>query len=48
LALVKSLVEHLDGTIAVSSHALEESTVWQTCFTLTFPQNIEGQLHASA
>jgi signal transduction histidine kinase len=48
LALVKSLVEHLDAAIAVSSHALEESTTWQTCFTLTLPQNIEGQIHASA
>ncbi len=48
LALVKSLVEHLDGTIAVSSHALEERSTWQTCFTLAVPQNIEGQMHASA
>lgn len=48
LALVKSLVEHLDGTIAVSSHALERSMTWQTCFTLTFPQNVEGQMHATA
>lgn len=52
LALVKSLVEHLDGKITASSAALEGGSTWQTCFTLTFPQNLEGHLeghmHATA
>lgn len=37
LALAKGLVEHLDGTIAVSSRPLEQSQSWETCFTLTLP-----------
>lgn len=37
LALVKSLVQHLNGTIAVTSVALEPSPAYETCFTLTLP-----------
>ncbi|MBL1174315.1 ATP-binding protein [Pantanalinema sp. GBBB05] len=37
LALVKSLVQHLNGTIAATSLALEESPTYKTCFTLTLP-----------
>ncbi|MBD2059273.1 GAF domain-containing sensor histidine kinase [Oculatella sp. FACHB-28] len=37
LALAKGLVEHLNGTIAVSSRPLEQSQSWETCFTLTLP-----------
>lgn len=45
LALVKSLIEHLNGTIAVTSSPLQptensqdDSVPWQTCFTVTLPQ----------
>lgn len=38
LALVKGLVEYLEGAIAVSSHPLDNSLSWETCFTLTLPQ----------
>ncbi|HEY9617293.1 MAG TPA: GAF domain-containing protein [Microcoleaceae cyanobacterium] len=37
LALVKSLVQHLNGTIAATSVALEHSPAYETCFTLTLP-----------
>jgi signal transduction histidine kinase len=38
LALVKSLVEHLNGTISVESFPLENSNLSTICFTLTLPQ----------
>ncbi|MBE9229096.1 HAMP domain-containing histidine kinase [Phormidium sp. LEGE 05292] len=38
LALVKSLVEHLNGVITVSSSLIENSPSSLTCFTLTLPQ----------
>jgi signal transduction histidine kinase len=38
LALVKCLVQHLNGTIAVSSSPDTQSFAWETCFTLTLPQ----------
>jgi len=41
LALVKSLVQHLNGNIDVSSSPSENSETaeqWRTCFTLTLPQ----------
>lgn len=40
LALVKSLVQHLNGTIEVSSSPLaspETDELWRTCFTVTLP-----------
>jgi signal transduction histidine kinase len=41
LALVKRFVQHLNGTIDVSSSPLDNSEtaeLWRTCFTLTLPQ----------
>ena len=38
LALVKCLVQHLNGTIEVSSCPSENSQMSVTCFTLTLPQ----------
>ncbi len=38
LALVKSLVQHLNGTIEVESSPTENSQSCETCFTLTLPQ----------
>lgn len=38
LALVKSLVQHLNGTIDVSSCSSEKTQSCETCFTLTLPQ----------
>ncbi|MFB2877499.1 ATP-binding protein [Floridanema aerugineum] len=38
LALVKCLVEHLNGVITVSSSPMSDSQSWLTCFTLTLPQ----------
>lgn len=38
LALVKSLVQHLNGAIAVESTPIEDSNLSKICFTLTLPQ----------
>ncbi|MEA5581075.1 GAF domain-containing protein [Nodularia harveyana UHCC-0300] len=38
LALVKSLVQHLNGAIAVESQPISDSPVSEVCFTLTLPQ----------
>ena len=38
LALVKSLVQHLNGDITASSHAIAGTQTHETCFTLTLPQ----------
>lgn len=38
LALVKSLVQHLNGTIAVESLQISDSEQSEICFTLTLPQ----------
>ncbi|GAB4366481.1 MAG: hypothetical protein Kow00121_03910 [Elainellaceae cyanobacterium] len=46
LALVKGLVEHLGGAIAVFSHPLDTDSAWQTCFTVTLPQCPEGAIQA--
>jgi signal transduction histidine kinase len=37
LALVKSLVQHLNGTIEVAVTPIEQSSSAQVCFTLTLP-----------
>ncbi len=41
LALVKSLVQHLNGTIVAASHLSPNSCLYETCFTLTLPQALE-------
>jgi signal transduction histidine kinase len=41
LALVKCLVQHVNGAIEASSRPLEGSTSWETCFTLTLPQVLD-------
>ena len=41
LALVKCLVEHLNGTIDVSSGPVDHIPSHKTCFTLTLPQFFE-------
>jgi len=38
LALVKCLVQHLNGTITVSSNPISQGQSWSTCFTVTLPQ----------
>lgn len=38
LALVKSLTQHLNGTISVESTPIEDSDYSSICFTLTLPQ----------
>jgi signal transduction histidine kinase len=42
LALVKSLVQHLNGTIDVKSSPLQNSQVYQTDFTLTLPRLLDS------
>jgi signal transduction histidine kinase len=42
LALVKSLVQHLNGTIAATSIPLEGTQAHTTCFTVLLPQNLES------
>ena len=39
LALVKNLVQHLNGTIAVSSLPTDATQSYETCFAVTLPQN---------
>jgi len=39
LALVKCLVQHLNGNIEVTSNPIEDSAVYETCFTITLPQS---------
>lgn len=41
LALVKSLVQHLNGTIEATSVETPDSQSYETCFTVTLPQNLE-------
>jgi signal transduction histidine kinase len=38
LALVKSLVQHLSGSIAAASHSIDQTPLHENCFTLTLPQ----------
>lgn len=42
LALVKCLVQHLNGTITVTSYPLGHTPAWETCFTLTLPQQFDN------
>jgi signal transduction histidine kinase len=46
LALVKRLVEHVNGAIAVSSHPIPHSQSWETCFTVTLNPCPEGVIRA--
>lgn len=46
LALVKQLVEHLNGAIAVSSTPIPSSQSWETCFTVTLPFNQDVMIQA--
>ncbi len=41
LALVKSLVQHLNGTIEASSVSIEDTQSRKTCFMVVLPQNLE-------
>jgi signal transduction histidine kinase len=43
LALVKGLVDHLNGAIAATSKPVSSDS-WETCFTLTLPQSPEGAI----
>ncbi len=43
LALVKGLVDHLNGAIAATSKPVSSDS-WETCFTLTLPQCPEGTI----
>lgn len=40
LALVKCLVQHLRGTITASSIPVQDSSVWETCFTVAIPTQL--------
>lgn len=42
LALVKSLVQHLNGNIDVSSQTQQYNSTHETCFTLTLPQSLDS------
>jgi signal transduction histidine kinase len=39
LALVRCLVQHLNGTIEVTSNPINDSAAYETCFTITLPQS---------
>lgn len=41
LALVKSLVQHLNGTISASSAPTDDPQIWETCFSLILPQSFD-------
>jgi len=47
LALVKSLVQHLNGAIAVESMQISDSPLSDICFTLTLPQH-ESKAHSQS
>ena len=38
LALVKSLIQHLGGTISATSHPLEDASTYETTFTILLPK----------
>jgi signal transduction histidine kinase len=40
LALVKSLMQHLNGTITATSHPLPDCSSYETHFTITLPQDV--------
>lgn len=42
LALVKSLVQHLNGTISAASAPLENAQDWETSFSLILPQSFDS------
>jgi signal transduction histidine kinase len=42
LALVKSLVQHLNGTIEATSSQFNAQSTCETCFTLTLPLQFDG------
>jgi len=42
LALVKNLVQLLSGTLSVSSSPIENSTDWETCFSLILPTSFDS------
>ncbi len=44
LALVRCLVEHLNGKITVSSSPIPNSELSETCFTLTLPHSIDTKI----
>lgn len=44
LALVKGLVQQLQGSISVTSHPLSHPQRWQTCFTLCLPKCVSARL----
>ena len=46
LALVKGLVDHLNGAIAATSQPVSSDS-WETCFTLTLPQSPDGAIAAA-
>ena len=46
LALVKRLVKHLNGAIAVSSKPISSGESWETCFTITLPFSQDGVIQA--
>jgi signal transduction histidine kinase len=49
LALVKSLVQHLNGAIAVESVSISDSQLSEICFTLTLPQfSDESKLYSES
>ncbi|MBD2356368.1 GAF domain-containing protein [Tolypothrix sp. FACHB-123] len=49
LALAKSLVQHLNGTIAVESTKIADSDLSKICFTLTLPQfSDESKLYSES
>ncbi len=43
LALVKCLVQHLNGSIDATSSAINNSSAYETCFTLTLPQSFASR-----
>lgn len=44
LALVKGLVQQIQGQISVTSQPTNQESIWQTCFTLCLPQYVPQSL----
>lgn len=40
LALIRSLFQHLNGTIAATSFPMAKGYLWENCFTLILPKSL--------
>lgn len=41
LALIQSLVQHLNGTIAATNFPMAKDSLWENCSTLILPKSLQ-------